>query len=434
MNTDDRTMTTQECTARARDILIKNDRTTFTVPTDALYPHQWNWDSAFVTLGWRTIDYARAWTELHTLFDAQWPNGMVPHIIYHHPSESYFPDAARWGATPHGNSSGLTQNPIAAFCVRQLLAHAPDRNAALQEIRRVLPKIAQWHRWLFEHRRHRVDHPDDPDSGLIAIAHPWESRDNACDWDEPLHSVNIDGVPPYARKDTHLVTNDQRPTGDAYDRFMAIIETGKAVGWELTAHNAPFWVADPFFMSILIAAEADLAALAEIVDELSIQQDARRRRAALVTAFERLWDTDACVYRSRDLLRGSAVKNIDIGTFLPLYAGIPDTTRAAQLLSHLERWLTRTHFGVPSHDPDSPTFESARYWRGPTWLVVNFLIAHGASRYDRDDLAEKIRSDSRALVQRSGFYEAFDPISGLGSGGNAFSWTAAMWLHWLADE
>ena len=32
---------------KAQNILIKNDRGGFTVPTAGLYPYQWNWDSAF---------------------------------------------------------------------------------------------------------------------------------------------------------------------------------------------------------------------------------------------------------------------------------------------------------------------------------------------------------------------------------------------------
>ena len=30
---------------------IRNDRGGYTVPTEGLYPYQWNWDSAFVALG-----------------------------------------------------------------------------------------------------------------------------------------------------------------------------------------------------------------------------------------------------------------------------------------------------------------------------------------------------------------------------------------------
>ena len=34
----------------AKRILVSNDRGGYTVPTDRLYPFQWNWDSAFSTI------------------------------------------------------------------------------------------------------------------------------------------------------------------------------------------------------------------------------------------------------------------------------------------------------------------------------------------------------------------------------------------------
>ena len=35
----------------AIDVIKKNDRGGFTIPTNRLYPHQWNWDSGFTALG-----------------------------------------------------------------------------------------------------------------------------------------------------------------------------------------------------------------------------------------------------------------------------------------------------------------------------------------------------------------------------------------------
>src|SRR5262249_34879413 len=48
-----------------------------TVPSPSLYPHQWSWDSAFIAIGRSWYDQPRAQTELETLFDAQWANGML---------------------------------------------------------------------------------------------------------------------------------------------------------------------------------------------------------------------------------------------------------------------------------------------------------------------------------------------------------------------
>ena len=65
----------------ARAILRANDRGGYTVPTHGLYPYQWNWDSAFVGLGFAEFDMARAWDEIETLMTGQWDNGMIPHMI-----------------------------------------------------------------------------------------------------------------------------------------------------------------------------------------------------------------------------------------------------------------------------------------------------------------------------------------------------------------
>ena len=37
-------------------------------------------------------------------------------------------------------------------------------------------------------------------------------------------------------------------------------------------------------------------------------------------------------------------------------------------------------------------------------------------------------------MEQNGFYEAYSPIDGTGSGGDDFSWTAAIWLAWAGGE
>jgi glycogen debranching enzyme len=88
-------------------------------------------------------------------------------------------------------------------------------------------------------------------------------------------------------------------------------------------------------------------------------------------------------------------------------------------------------FLVPSTDPTSRPFEPRRYWRGPVWLIVNWMIADGLLAYGRADLADRLREDSLALVRRQGFFEYFDPVTGEGLGGASFTWAAAVTLFWL---
>ena len=72
-----------------------------------------------------------------------------------------------------------------------------------------------------------------------------------------------------------------------------------------------------------------------------------------------------------------------------------------------------------------PRFEPKRYWRGPVWLIVNYLVADGLARCGLADAAEAVHRDSLKLIE-GGFAEYYDPVTGEGLGGGNFTWTAAM--------
>jgi glycogen debranching enzyme len=91
-------------------------------------------------------------------------------------------------------------------------------------------------------------------------------------------------------------------------------------------------------------------------------------------------------------------------------------------------------YGIPSSDPKAASFAPRRYWRGPTWPVVNSLIAMGFTGMGREAEAERLRQETVALIQSGGFYEYFDPLDATPCGGNNFSWTAAIWLAWASPS
>ena len=68
---------------------------------------------------------------------------------------------------------------------------------------------------------------------------------------------------------------------------------------------------------------------------------------------------------------------------------------------------------------------------------MNYLIAAGLREQGDAGaaaMAEKLRDDLRRLVERTGFYECFDPLSGDGCLSADFSWTAALWLAWASPS
>lgn len=401
----------------AAEILRANDRGGFTVPTSGLYPYQWNWDSAFTAFGLARIDPRRACRELEMLFEAQWPDGMVPHIIFRANEPTYFPGPDVWqahrGPLP---SSGISQPPVAASAVRALADL--DRELA----RPFFAKLDAWHRWWHAAR--------DPEGlGVIGIIHPWESgRDNLPDWDAPGERIDVTRVGEYTRLDTSHVAADMRPRKRDYDRYLALLQFGRERNWDQVqiARETPFFVAEVGITAILLRAERDLRSLASMLDRPTAEID--ERIARLDAGLERLWNPDVGAYCSLDLRTNRFADTANSATFLALYAGVG--RHQDELLQLLSRFSDGIRFMVPSFDPSSPLFDPIRYWRGPVWAPVNYLIGKGLKEVGEDAWAARIREDTRKLIQAHGFAEYFSPVDGQGCGGQAFSWTAAVWLAW----
>jgi glycogen debranching enzyme len=85
---------------------------------------------------------------------------------------------------------------------------------------------------------------------------------------------------------------------------------------------------------------------------------------------------------------------------------------------------------IPTTDPDDRSFDPVRDWRGPVWVLVNWLVADGLMRSGFVERAAALRTATRALVER-GFSEYYDCRTWEGMGGQGFSWTAALTLAWL---
>jgi glycogen debranching enzyme len=410
----------------AVEVLKENDHGTYTVPTKGLYPFQWNWDSCLTALGQSHYDEARAWTEIETLFAHQWPDGMVPHIVFHVQDEGYFPGPDVWQTGRPVATSGITQPPVAGFAVRRLFERSSNREAAELRVRALLPKIDAWHRWFYAFR-------DPHEEGLVAILHPWESgRDNSIDWDEAFARVPTEGIAPYRRRDTDHADPAHRPTKAQYDRYLWLVQHFRGLDWDnAKLHDAsPFQVIDPGFNGILIRSCLDLAALAESLGEAEIAQANRARAEVGLAAMQSLWSEAHRQYLSRDRTTGELIDSASIGGLLPVFAPVPQD-RAEDIARTIERLAAAVRFIIPSHDPADPRFEAKRYWRGPAWLVMNYMIADGLRANGETAVADHIVRSSLELITEAGFAEYYDPLTGEACGGGRFTWTAAMVIEFL---
>ena len=406
--------------AQARAILRGNDKGGYTLPTKGLYPYQWNWDSAFAAWGFATFDLPRAWDELDTLMASQWGSGMVPHIIFHQPDPGYFPGPDVWQTGQSPATSGISQPPVAATMAR--LIYDMDPKAGEARMRQLFPKLVKWHRWWAEVR---CTH------GPAAIVHPWESgRDNCPDWDIGMAGVDGSGVGPYTRRDTGHVNPEMRPTKEDYDRYIAMVEFGRSVGWDdaKIVNDGPFLMADPGITFILLRAHEDLAAIGRALGEdvTEIEAWATTLRSALPL----IWNDALGAFDARNLRNQEFAGILGSGAFLAYLAGAGNPQLDAQLM----RAWDAVAYGIPSADPEGAIFDPRKYWRGPTWPVVNSLLAIGLRDSGRDDLAERLRQETEALIRKHGFYEYFDPLDATPCGGADFTWTAAIWLTWAGHD
>ncbi|MDJ0918158.1 MAG: hypothetical protein QNJ05_10360 [Woeseiaceae bacterium] len=414
---------------KAKEILRSNDKGGFTVPTGGLYPYQWNWDSMFVALGFATFDRSRACQEIETLFEAQWSDGFVPHIVFRREDPDYFPGPSVWQAGETLPTSGITQPPVAASVVYKLWSEADD-DSIRGRLAALFPKVLAWHRWF-----HSCRIPQGIDA--IVITHPWESgRDNSPEWDSPASAIDVSEVEPYTRRDLQHADPHMRPTKLDYDRYIALVEYGRGTGWDQKkiATEGPFRVADVGMTMILLRATRDLLALAKALARNDDRPQIEGYLRQLETGVDYLWDDKHQTFCSRDTVNGQHSGMVTSASFLYAYADAGNEEQRKQMLSHWERISANAEYMLPSHDPDNVHFDHMRYWKGPVWMVVNYMLAQGFAEQGMPEAADRIKADSRRLIEGFGFNEAFSPKTGAGTGGSDFSWTAAMWLAWCGQD
>src|SRR5690606_2156865 len=114
--------------------------------------------------------------------------------------------------------------------------------------------------------------------------------------------------------------------------------------------------------------------LADALSEDSIAGRNRTWAARGLDALEGLWSEEHGYYRFGDRVAGTQFDSPSIGGLIPIFAPIPKP-RAAAIAKTIEAIASHVRYLIPSHDPRDARFEVRRYWRGPVWLVCNYMIA-----------------------------------------------------------
>lgn len=427
----------------AVEVLRRNDLGTVTTAAPDLYPHQWSWDAAFVSIGLARVDVRRAITELRSLLSAQWSTGMIPHIVFSPGAGDYFPGPDRWGtddvtAKPAGvRTSGICQPPVHAIALRHILERGrenggADLDAAEAFVAETLDGWLAWHRWLAEAR--------DPDGvGLVEIHHSWESGfDNSPRWDAPYARITPGEVPAFVRRDTlHVGSSAERPTDEEYTRYLWLVEQMRSVGYDdaRMPGTVDFRVRDVFFSGVLAAAAEVLAGIAA---ELGRARDAAEQRAMAArfrAGVATTVDPVTGLARDYDVHAQEWIGPLTAAGFAPLVAGgDPDLLHRQRAILLGDDWMGHPALRFPlppSTSPVSPGFRRRTYWRGPVWPFLNLLLGWCSARDSAWELRSVLRDASLEQLGDLTFAEYYEPITGEPLGSHSQAWTAAAALEWL---
>jgi len=406
----------------AKEVLKNNRRSGYTLPTNnELYPAQWNWDSAFIALGYSYFNLEYAIVELEKLISGQWDDGMIPHILFHDNDESYFPNHKTWDCGNKIPSSGITQPPIIATIIKKIVDQNKLNQSQLKRVETIIKKLKKYLDWFFNYR-------DTNKIGLVSIIHPWESGlDNSPIWDSSLDKVKIEKNLKYERRDLNVSRSSNRPLKKDYDGYITLLNQFKKDKYNPSkiVNDSMFNVIDIGFNSILIRATKDLVEVAKKfnLDFTNLKNKISKSEESLI----KFYKDEEHSFFSYDFKNHNLIKVDAISNYFVLFANLRNEDINNKIINKLKEYNSQNEYFFTTVNPKDKTFEETRYWRGPVWINSNWIVYQGLLDKDKN-FSNLIKNKTLELLENKKFHEYYNYKTGECLGANNFSWSAALYL------
>ena len=380
-------------------------------PSREHYFHQWFWDSSFHAIVLSHIDIDLAKNEIDSLLYAQKKDGFIPHIVYWD-DHKYTASLSNLGQRLESklslfpSNSELIQPPLIAEAVEAIYKKSKD----LHYLRRIVPQLKSYYLWLETHR--------DPDKdGLISIIAPYES--------------GLDQSPSY---DPILGTaNKSQLYSSLVGRTVTFRNMMKNYNLAKIFQAGYFNVEDVLVNSIYIKNLQVISSLLfEVDDEDSARHFGRRALKSKEALIKKCYDREDRFFYDVFGSDDQKAKVKTIKGLMPIILDLPRSIVKDMVKNYL---LSDTEFSsafpVPTVAMSEPSFAPVPLtiknepilWRGPTWINTNWYIYNGLKKHGYKKEAENIKEKSINLIEKSGFSEFFNPLSGEGYGAHNFSWS-----------
>lgn len=368
-------------------------------PSRKTYPFQWFWDSCFHAIVMRHFDTTLAKQELLSLVSVQREDGFLPHTIF-------WDEKLHWWAKQESQFykypyiTSEIQPPLIAYAALHVYEKDGDRTF----IKEIYPALHKYYNYLSAQR--------DPDKdGLISIIQSRES--------------GMDFCPKYDRLWKRQELKDFLSGSDE------IFAQYRKWDWDLkTIFAADIFNVEDVLVNSIYA--ENLWCMRELAKILSKKKDTElyKKRATLCERAiqKKCWDDEDEIFYSLHGKTESFLRVKTCASLMPLILKTLDKKKAKALVTkHL---LNKNEFFLPYPVPSvakcEPSFNpkpSKHIWRGTTWLNINWYIARGLELHGFHDEVRHIAQKSKELVEKSGFYEYFNPLTGAGGGAENFGWS-----------
>ena len=402
--------------AAARELLEANTQTavkggrtyTFSVPSPEAYPFQWFWDSCFHAIVWARFDVERAAEELRGLFAWQARNGFMPHVIFwnrelarRNPAYWHFRESRTWLRRP--KTTARLQPPVLAQAVERVV----ESGGGEPFLRETLEPLARYYRFL--------DKARDPDGdSLLTIISSFESGLDHCPVYDHPYSLHVDDEDPLQPDPWWTLQRE-------FVNKLLGQRAGAIARLRRNTHE------DVHFTSIYAQGLRSLSRLAERAGDDAVARWARGTAERVTEALmARCYDARTGLFWNLAGAREEPVRVKTVVSLMPLILDDLPRTAVESLVEHLaspeEFWL---EYPVASVARDEPTFTPIRtrlIWRGPLSMNTNWFLTHGLRAHGYPDLADTIAERSLALVERHGFNEFYNPLTGEPVGVETFGW------------
>jgi alpha,alpha-trehalase len=168
----------------------------------------------------------------------------------------------------------------------------------------------------------------------------------------------------------------------------------------------------------LFCYEQDLAAFSELLGRPRAAARWRVRADARRDLIERhLWVEPEGFYSDFDLRTGRPLRGVPraVSSFVPLWAGIPDGSRAQRIVEHLP--LFEHEHGIAATEAGWPDADQHDYPTG--WAYSHWYVAEGLHRYGYRDHATRIalkwlRLVARRFAETGAFLERYNVVDPAG--------------------